>query len=287
MLGAQDKRRARKAINMKTNLTKLFLISSTAILVSLLGFDCCSTNCLKRTIEWVNYTPTEFEDNQEIINSENFKTLQKKHQIDASKIDSFWITMSPLFIKWISSYDSIFQGDNKLIIKFRLNSTGKMENLRVLNTFPVDTNRINILKNNVKNIRFEVSQDSTIAIEFTVNVKRDGKFISTNRNGPIYCIKRGRSREEIMNAVNSSLKPMKQTFQSELNKNMCAHGKITVRFVLREDGTIPKCQIVESSYCDSTFENQIVMLVSNWKFPAMLSTYDLTGIVYPFVFNRE
>jgi TonB family protein len=98
---------------------------------------------------------------------------------------------------------------------------------------------------------------------------------------------RGRTKEEIIKVVNSSLKPIKMAFESELKENLCAHGKVMVRFVLREDGSIPKCKVVESSFCDSAFENELVKMVSNWKFPSILSTYDIVEIVFPFIFNRE
>lgn len=258
-----------------------------ALILSAIGYGCCTSSCLKRTVEWEDYTPSDFNDNQEIINSEEFKAFQNKLKIENNDIDSYWRTTSPVFVNWIKSYDSLFQGESYLNVKFRLNYNGKIENLRILNTFTVDTNRISAFKRSITNTEFNRYKDSTIAVEFSVNVNKDSESIQTNRTGPIYIIKRGRSKEEIMKVVNANLKPMKQAFQSELNRNLCAHGKITVRFVLREDGIIRKCQVVESSYCDQNFENEIVKLVSNWKFPQMLSTYDLTEVVYPFVFNRE
>jgi len=287
MFGAQDRRRARKAKSMNSKKAKISLIFLMALIQSIIGYGCCTSSCLKRTVEWENYTPSDFNDNQEIINSEEFKAFQNKLNIENEEIDSYWQTISPVFVNWIKSYDSLFQGKSYLNVKFRLNSNGKIENLRILNTFIVDTNRIAVFKNSVRNNEFKKYQDSTIAVEFSINVNKDGESIQTNRTGPIYIINRGRSKKEIMKVVNANLKPMKQAFQSELNRNLCAHGKITVRFALREDGTIRKCQVVESSYCDQNFENEIVKLVSNWKFSPMLSTCDLTEIVYPFVFNRE
>jgi TonB family protein len=285
-LGHKDRRRARKANAMTSTISKVLFLSLT-ILLNFVGFDCCPTSCTKKTIEWQSYIPSQFEDNQTIINSIEFKELQKKYPISENLIDSLWETISPVFINWISNYDSVFQEESNLIVRFRIDSTSRVTLYRILNTFEVDTNRINILKEAMKDSRFSRTQNSRIAIEFTVNVNKNANSIKTSRSGPIYNVIQGRSKDEIMKIVNSNLKPMKQAFQSELNKDICAHGKITVRFALREDGTIPKCQIVESSYCVQNFENEIVRLVSNWNFLPILSTYDVTEVVYPFVFNKE
>lgn len=268
---------------MNTTSFKLLIL----LFLSISGFNCCTTICSKRTIEWESYIPLQIEDNLAIVESMEFKELQKKFPIQENTVDSFWNTISPIFTNWLNDYDTVFQGENFLLVKFRIDSTGRMNLFRILNTFDVDTNRTNILKENTKNNRLRIFYRSGIAIEFTIKVTKSANSIKTIRTGPIYSVIPGRSKNEILKVANSNLNAMQQAFQSQLNRSFCAHGKITVQFVVREDGTIPKCQIIESSYCDSTFENEIVELVSNWKFPVVLSTYDHTEIVYPFIFNRE
>lgn len=272
---------------MKTNNKKYILFLLIVLGMTLSNFDCCTTSCLKRTFAWDEYTQPDYFDNSTIMNSEEFKSFQQKYPLIENEIDIYSKKLAPELVKWFAGYDSIFQDNSEITAKLRINSKGNLENLRILNTFKFDTNRVNVLKDMVKNIRFKTWTDTLVQVEFSIKIIKGIQGVNVLKIDKAYSVIGRRTKEEIFNTVNSNLKSMRSAFQYELNSNFCAHGKITVRFDLREDGSIPKCKVIESSYCDSTFETKIVKMVSSWKFPPMMTTYDITEIVYPFIFGRE
>lgn len=261
---------------------------TTGILIIIGNFNCCTNTCLKRTFEWDGYIPNDYTDNTGIINSEEFKNFQLKFPVNESKIDSIAKVISPTIISWVSAYDSLFQGKNELYIKLRINSNGYIECFRILNTFKFNINRINLLNDNLKGFNCQTTlKDTMVVWEFSLKLIKDNRNIISEKSGPAYSVFKQRTAKEILKVVNTNLIPMKKAFEFELSNNLCAHGKIIVQFIIREDGTIPICKIVESTYCDTLFENKIVDFVRAWKFPKMMATFDNIEIIYPFVFNRE
>jgi hypothetical protein len=152
---------------MKKSNSNSILLLLIIVIIVFSNFSCCTTSCLKRTIGWDEYIPSGFLDNTTIINSEEFKTLQQKYPIAENEIDSFTTNISPILGKWIGDNDSVFQGNSEIIAKLRINSKGIIDYIRTLNTFKLDTNRINILKENLKYARFKPCSDTMIQTEFS------------------------------------------------------------------------------------------------------------------------
>jgi TonB family protein len=95
----------------------------------------------------------------------------------------------------------------------------------------------------------------------------------------------GRSKMEIMRVVMQNLSALRYAYNQRLREKPGLKGKITVKFVIDEFGTVMHCEVVESSMGDNLLEAKVTGKIIRWKFERIDKPGDITEVVYPFVFS--
>jgi TonB family protein len=95
----------------------------------------------------------------------------------------------------------------------------------------------------------------------------------------------GRSKMAIMRVVMQNLSALRYAYNQRLREKPGLKGKITVKFVIDEFGTVMHCEVVESSMGDNLLEAKVTGKIIRWKFERIDKPGDITEVVYPFVFS--
>jgi TonB family protein len=94
-----------------------------------------------------------------------------------------------------------------------------------------------------------------------------------------------RADEAINQVVRKNHNSIKISYERELKKNPQLAGKITIRFVIEEDGTVSEVEIMESTMNCPAMERSIQSQIKRWKFEPLSSGSGSTSVTYPFVFQ--
>jgi TonB family protein len=89
----------------------------------------------------------------------------------------------------------------------------------------------------------------------------------------------------IMRVVMQNLSALRYAYNQRLREKPGLKGKITVKFVIDEFGTVMHCEVVESSMGDNLLEAKVTGKIIRWKFERIDKPGDITEVVYPFVFS--
>jgi len=250
-------------------------------------FGCCYSLCQKRIYTWEDYFPKYNSLNDSILNSKEFQMFLNKYSNknrDTNTIDSLIKLSKSIIESWLIKNTEIFLGNDTTQIHFRINNVGEIDYIYSLNT-NIDTQQINILFSKLNKYSLKFMADSTIETEINIGAIKNADKIIIYRIGQPIFVKKGRQRSEIMKVVLSHVKELKNEYNKQLKNNINTCGKIIVRFIIRENGLIDKISVIESSFCDSTFDLKITNIIKQWKFPVIISTYDIADVIYPFVFS--
>jgi TonB family protein len=99
-------------------------------------------------------------------------------------------------------------------------------------------------------------------------------------------ISHGRSRADIMRAVNQYLVALRHVYNQRLRKKPGLRGKITVKFAIDEFGRVIFASVVESTIADETLERGVIAKIKRWRFERIDRPGDVTEVIYPFVFSQ-
>lgn len=94
-----------------------------------------------------------------------------------------------------------------------------------------------------------------------------------------------RADAAISRVVKRKLPNIKIAYEKELKKNPKLSGKITIRFVINEDGSVSDVEVVESTMNSPALERAIIRRIKRWKFAALAAGSGSTAVTYPFVFQ--
>lgn len=72
-------------------------------------------------------------------------------------------------------------------------------------------------------------------------------------------------------------------YRKRLQQNPNVRGSLTVEFVISPEGTVLKCQILNSSLSDPVFESEIIREILQWRFPS--AEKGATTVLYPLSFS--
>ncbi|MBN1130702.1 MAG: TonB family protein [Chitinispirillaceae bacterium] len=95
----------------------------------------------------------------------------------------------------------------------------------------------------------------------------------------------GRSKMEIMRVVMQNLSALRHAYNQRLREKPGLKGRITVRFVIDEFGSVMYCEVVGSSMSDPVLEAAVTGKILRWRFERIDKPGDITEVVYPFVFS--
>jgi TonB family protein len=95
----------------------------------------------------------------------------------------------------------------------------------------------------------------------------------------------GRSKMEIMRVVMQNLNALRYVYNKRLHEKPGLKGRITVKFVIDEFGSVMHCEVIESSMGDTLLEATVMGKILRWRFDVIDKPGDLTEVVYPFVFS--
>jgi TonB family protein len=258
------------------------------ILITLL-FSCSHLNLIKKG-EWHQYKPSGFDDNQQIIKSQEFIDFQKLPQhnkFPQKEAIGLIDTISPYLVDFLSSFDKIWDGKDSLRFKFRFDSVGHIGFLRFFNNVPLnDTQSFKALHKHLSDISFTSVTDYHYAFEVGLLALKKNGNISIKKIGGNYFVEKSRPRQQIINIVMENVKRLQVVYDKKLRDNKSLKGQITLRFIIREDGTIPQISIIESNIEDADFSATVLDVVKSWKFTPLMSTFDICDVTYPFNFSK-
>jgi TonB family protein len=94
-----------------------------------------------------------------------------------------------------------------------------------------------------------------------------------------------RSQDAIHNVVKTNLASIKISYERQLKLNPALTGKVVVRFLIQEDGSVANVEIIESTMNSPELEKDIVRKIERWKFETLASGSGSITVTYPFVFQ--
>ncbi len=98
--------------------------------------------------------------------------------------------------------------------------------------------------------------------------------------------KKGIDREAVRRAIRSSLSEVKKCYENRLPNNPSLGGKIVVRFVIKDDGSVSKSEIKSTTVNDSQVEGCVTNVIAQKTYPAPPKG-EVAEINYPFVFESK
>jgi TonB family protein len=207
----------------------------------------------------------------------SISTINKAFLTNGSLIDSF-INKNDSIINYLKQNDSIRIG-------LSIPSNGRFGFFWIINNLKLDS----VSELSFSKILQKCRLDSIPDFQYTANVQMKikkenslNKFIllDTIRFCPI------RTKEDIVPVVMKNCKYLKWAYDRRLITKPEMSGKITVKFAIDDAGKIIYIEIVKSNIQDEKFENDIVSIISAWKFCPIDNPGDVTEVIYPFVFSR-
>ncbi len=94
-----------------------------------------------------------------------------------------------------------------------------------------------------------------------------------------------RSNAVVNRIVKKNLKRIEFSYEKYLKRNPQLAGKITIRFVIEEDGRVSNVEVISSTMNSPDLEKEIIRKVKRWRFEALLVGSGSTTVTYPFVFQ--
>lgn len=97
----------------------------------------------------------------------------------------------------------------------------------------------------------------------------------------------GRSKASIMKAIVNQIPTLRYLYNKALKTSPGLKGKVTIRFVINDNGFIIFTQVIpsETTIGNPDLESDCVKAISKWKFDKITKAGDVTEVVYPFNFS--
>ncbi len=124
------------------------------------------------------------------------------------------------------------------------------------------------------------------------NVVRSSNAVSFSKlHYNIGTIKRGgksgnRTRANVMRKIMGILASMRYAYNVFLRDEPGLKGRITIKFIINQEGMVIYARVVSSTVGNCAMEKKEMDIIVNTNFGKIDSPYDLTEVVYPFIFSQ-
>ena len=138
------------------------------------------------------------------------------------------------------------------------------------------------------NIFASHSLDSSLIYSLSVELSliRNNNIVHVNIDDVNYSTVIGRSKANIMRTIMNNLSKMRYEYNRILRKYRGVKGRLTMKFIIDESGSIIYLKVIESSLDNCEMENNEVNIVKKCYFGESDKKPNLTTVIYPFVFSQ-
>ena len=161
----------------------------------------------------------------------------------------------------------------EMTVRLALGSSGDVDSVRIVKSNLDDPELENAIKEDLTQWKYDVSGIKSFVVETTVSFSAEG----------VACAKNERSGKDILLVVETNKRErLRPIFNKHLQEQSGLGGKMRVKIVIVENGTVENVEILESTLGNPEFEQAVLEDILQWKFTS--GNYDKSKVTIPLTF---